>query len=76
LFYCRLTKVGGRIRLAAEVLLPVLLRAAGLKAHITSIDATELGVRCVLNWGHTIGTCSVADRCAVLLRFCDVLATV
>eukprot|EP01116_Phalansterium_solitarium_P017376 TRINITY_DN4263_c0_g1_i1.p1 TRINITY_DN4263_c0_g1~~TRINITY_DN4263_c0_g1_i1.p1 ORF type:complete len:1532 (-),score=617.73 TRINITY_DN4263_c0_g1_i1:193-4788(-) len=33
----------------------IVVRAAGIKAHVVSIDERESGLRCILNWGHTIG---------------------
>ncbi len=38
-----------------ELLARVLLRAATLKAEVTSADERESGLRAVLNWGHTLG---------------------
>lgn len=48
-------KVEQVFQMDAQILTEVIKRTASIKDEVVSIDEREDGLRCILNYGHTIG---------------------
>jgi 3-dehydroquinate synthetase len=48
-------KVEQVFQMDAQILTEIIKRTASIKDEVVSIDEREDGLRCILNYGHTIG---------------------